>query len=101
MTTKYRAMGDAGPHKKPRSGGADADKSTRRGDRCLRRIVVIGVESADPSKKLPAWRQMRIPDERTSGAWAGRCEVIPDGRHEKPALQAEGYTATPHNTQGA
>ncbi len=26
---------------------------------------------------------MRIPGERTFGAWTGRCVVIPDGRHEK------------------
>lgn len=96
-----RPTRDAGPLKKPRSSGADADKSTRRGDRSLRRIVVIGVESANPSKKIPAWRQMRIPGERTFGAWTGRCDLIPDGRHEKPALQAMSYTATPKNTQGA
>nr|DAF46185.1 MAG TPA: hypothetical protein [Caudovirales sp. ctaix4] len=37
------------------------------------------MESANPSKKLPAWRQMRTPGERTSGAWTGGCDIHPDG----------------------
>lgn len=43
---------------------------------------------------------MRLPDERTSGAWAGRCAINLDGRHEKPTLQARSYTATPINSGG-
>lgn len=81
--------------KKPRSGGADADKSTRRGDRSLRRIVVIGVESTNPSKKILAWRRMRTSGERTSKVWTDGHELILDGRNEKTGTAGNGLYGYP------
>ena len=43
---------------------------------------------------------MRTPEERTSGAWTGGCDLIPDGGYEKPALQATGDTATQRILRG-
>lgn len=43
---------------------------------------------------------MRTPEERTSGAWTGGCDVTPDGGHEKTALQATGNTATQRTLRG-
>lgn len=44
---------------------------------------------------------MRIPGERTSGAWTGGCAIHPDGGDETDRTAGNSYTATPHNTQGA
>ena len=43
---------------------------------------------------------MRTPEERTSGAWTGGCDLTPDGGNEKTALQATGNTATQRILRG-
>ena len=43
---------------------------------------------------------MRTPEEITSGAWTGGCDLTPDGGNEKTALQATGNTATQRILRG-
>lgn len=44
---------------------------------------------------------MRTPEERTSGAWTGGCDLTTDGGNEKNRTAGDWQYGNPKNTQGA